>query len=204
MIPKLHIQPHLPHLFSNAFQWLCRSRKKHPPSSDIWDFRPSWIDRADAVMDEFRLGDYQLDVQKKMTLSDGETVAVWSSRDALVLKVLTCIIQQRLKPILPKTCYHLKGRRYYCVPWKFVKGATFSRILGAPSLYDPKTHDRIKPIEANILFQGAVSMTGRCRHFQLQALLSPLACGISGISGLRNMPHRINELNPLVILGRCQ
>jgi len=153
-MPKVLSQSHVRPLFSNAFQWLYRSRKNHSPLSDIWDFRRSWVNRADAVIDVFRLGDYQLDVQKKMTLSDGETIAVWSSRDALVLKLLTWIIQQRLKPILPKTCYHLKGHRYYSVPGKFAKGARFSRILGAPSLYDPKTHDRIKPIVPLDYFQA--------------------------------------------------
>jgi len=47
------------------------------------------------------------------------------------------------------------------VPGKFAKGATFSPILGALLLYDLKTHDRIEPIEANTLFQGAASVTGR-------------------------------------------
>jgi RNA-directed DNA polymerase len=48
-------------------------------------------------------------VQKKLTLSCGDTIAIWSSRDALVIKVLTAIIQEALKPYLSKTCYHLKG-----------------------------------------------------------------------------------------------
>ena len=26
----------LSQLFSNAYQWLCKSRKNHPPDSDIW------------------------------------------------------------------------------------------------------------------------------------------------------------------------
>jgi len=55
----------------------------------------------------------------------------------------------------------VEGRRYYCVPGKFAKGARFSPILGALLLYDLKTHDRIEPIEANTLFQGAASMPGR-------------------------------------------
>jgi hypothetical protein len=41
--------------------------------------------------------------------SSGETIALWSSQDALIIKVLTGIIQERLKPFLLKTCYHLKG-----------------------------------------------------------------------------------------------
>ena len=62
-------------------------------------------------MESFRAGTYQFDVQAKLTLSCGETIALWSSQDALVIKVLTGIIQERLKPFLLKTCYHLKGNR---------------------------------------------------------------------------------------------
>ena len=60
-------------------------------------------------MDLFRKGDYQFDVQKKIVLTGGETIALWSSSDALIIKVLTGIIQEKLKPFLLKTCYHLKG-----------------------------------------------------------------------------------------------
>jgi hypothetical protein len=38
-----------------------------------------------------------------------ETIALWSSADALVLKVLTLLIQDVLKPYLSWNCYHLKG-----------------------------------------------------------------------------------------------
>jgi len=60
-------------------------------------------------MDSFITGTYQFDVQTKIALSCGETIALWSSRDALIIKVLTGIIQEKLKPFLLKTCYHLKG-----------------------------------------------------------------------------------------------
>ena len=55
----------------------------------------------------------------------------------------------------------VEERGYYCVPGKLERGAGFSPILGAPLLYDLKTYDRVEPIEANTLFQGAASMTGR-------------------------------------------
>jgi hypothetical protein len=96
-------------LFSDAYQWLCRSRKKHPPSSDIWGFRRTWEDQLEVLMDTFWRGKYRFDTQSKITLAAGETIALWSSRDALILKVLTWIIQEKLRPILLKTCYHLKG-----------------------------------------------------------------------------------------------
>jgi len=107
--PKPLSQAHLEGLFLDAYQWLCRSRKKHPPSSDVWDFRRSWNGWAKAVIDEFERGTYCFDVQSKIRLAEGDTIALWSSRDALVLKVLTWIIQDKLKPVLPKACYHLKG-----------------------------------------------------------------------------------------------
>ena len=48
-------------------------------------------------------------VQKKITLSNGERIALWSSPDALILKVLTILIQKWLAPNFSKRCYHLKG-----------------------------------------------------------------------------------------------
>ena len=99
----------LPQLFSNAYQWLCRSRKNHPPDSDIWNLKRTWHSQAKAIMELFRTGAYRFDVQAKITLSCGETIALWSSRDALIIKVLTAIIQEKMKPFLLKTCYHLKG-----------------------------------------------------------------------------------------------
>lgn len=96
-------------LFSNAYQWLCRSRKGHPTSSDIWSFRRDWKHQERRVMDRFIQGRHQFTVQQKVTLVQGETVALWSSLDALVLKVLTRIVQALLKPFLSKRCYHLKG-----------------------------------------------------------------------------------------------
>ncbi len=57
----------------------------------------------------FAAGNYHFDVQKKITLACGEKIALWSSRDALVIKVLTIIIQKIQSPFLSKSCYHLKG-----------------------------------------------------------------------------------------------
>jgi RNA-directed DNA polymerase len=60
-------------------------------------------------MATFRRGTYRFGLQKKVTLRDGETVALWSAADALVIKVLTRILQARLQPLLSPACYHLKG-----------------------------------------------------------------------------------------------
>ncbi len=99
----------LRHLFTDAYRWLCLKRSKHPVSSDVWDFRRNWNKIKEVVIEDFAKGRYRLSVQKKIRLSCGETIALWLSIDALVIKVLTRIIQEKLKPFLSKTCYHLKG-----------------------------------------------------------------------------------------------
>jgi hypothetical protein len=58
---------------------------------------------------EISTGRLPVGLQKKVTLSDGETIALWSPADALVIKVLTSIVHARLQPALNRTCYHLKG-----------------------------------------------------------------------------------------------
>ncbi len=96
-------------LFAEAFAWLCLRRKKYPDSSDIWDFRRIWPQQASEIMKAFWQGAYQLGLQQKITLANGETIDLWSACDALVLKVITWLIEARVRPSLLPTCYHLKG-----------------------------------------------------------------------------------------------
>jgi len=96
-------------IFYSAYERLKKSRKHHPPSSDIWDFRRLWFGRKESLGKLFLTGSYHFDVQKKITLSNGKTIALWSSPDALILKVLTLLVQKWLSPSFSKACYHLKG-----------------------------------------------------------------------------------------------
>jgi len=48
----------------------------------------------------FATGSFRFDVQKKITLACGETIAMWFSKDSFVIKVLTSILQDKLKPYL--------------------------------------------------------------------------------------------------------
>ncbi len=95
--------------FTTAYQWLCKCRKSHPPDSDIWSFKKEWAKKAKEIIKIFAAGSYKFNVQKKITLACGETIAMWSSKDSLVIKVLTHILQDKLKPYLSESCYHLKG-----------------------------------------------------------------------------------------------
>jgi RNA-directed DNA polymerase len=95
--------------FQNAFQWLCKCRKNHPPDSDIGGMKREWPNQADRIIRMFASGSYRLAVQKKVTLACGDTIAMWSSKDSIVIKVLTGILQDGLEPCLSESCYHLKG-----------------------------------------------------------------------------------------------
>ena len=102
VMPELPSAHSLHRLFQEAYHWLCQRRKKHQPSSDIWDFRRSWGPLAEEIMESFRRGAYRFGLQKKVALRDGETIALWSSVDALVIKVLTRIVQAILQPALSR------------------------------------------------------------------------------------------------------
>ncbi|MGO9570407.1 MAG: hypothetical protein ACLP5H_22980 [Desulfomonilaceae bacterium] len=92
-----------------AYNWLCRSRKNHPSSSDIWHLRPKWEQLRERIAAAFQQGTYRFAVQSKITLASGETIAMWSACDALVIKLLTRIMQETIQPLLPRACYHVKG-----------------------------------------------------------------------------------------------
>ncbi len=95
--------------FDDAFEWLCKNRKNHPPDSDFWWLKNIRDSISEETIEAFSQGQYRFDVQSKTTLQNGETIAMWPSCDALVLKVLTGVIQEKLNPHLSDSCYHLKG-----------------------------------------------------------------------------------------------
>ncbi len=99
----------LQNIFLYSYHWLKKSRKYQPSSSDIWAFRRMWDTKSANIIKSFLTGSYQFGLQKKIHLSSGETIALWSSPDALVLKILTFLLQEFLKPYLSKECYHVKG-----------------------------------------------------------------------------------------------
>ncbi len=100
---------HITQLFSLSFEWLCHRRQTHPPSSDIWDFKKSWRDQNKRLIDSFISGRYRVGLQKKIRLLNGETIAVWSSQDALIIKVLTMLLENKIRPLLSDSVYNIKG-----------------------------------------------------------------------------------------------
>jgi hypothetical protein len=90
-----------------AYHWLCHQRRHWPADTDIWHFRFHWPDEKQRIQQTLLRGDYRFVALSRVTKADGETIHVWSSRDALVLKALAIVLADHL-PVC-KRCTHVKG-----------------------------------------------------------------------------------------------
>jgi RNA-directed DNA polymerase len=90
-----------------AYTWLCKSRANFPPNADIWHLRFHWpIIRAQLVKS---LNDqsYTMMPLSVVTKANGKIIHLWSSQDALVLKLLAMSLSSALG--LSSRCTHIKG-----------------------------------------------------------------------------------------------
>jgi len=82
-------------------------RKNFPANADIWHFRFHKKVLLPILIEQLRSGTYQFSPLQIITKTNGDSIALWSSQDALVLKMLTLVCQS----ILPthNLCQHIKG-----------------------------------------------------------------------------------------------
>jgi hypothetical protein len=90
-----------------AYDWLCRRRHAYPDHADIWDFRRDWAQEKDRLTVDLRSGRFRFGLLQRIITSVGETLDLWSARDALVLKALTIVLADVL-PVSAR-CTHVKG-----------------------------------------------------------------------------------------------
>ena len=90
-----------------AYRWLCERRKFYPDDADIWTFRHSWPEERERLRQELIAGIYRFGLLSRVQLTSGETIDLWSARDALVLKCLALTLASAL-PSSPR-CFHLKA-----------------------------------------------------------------------------------------------
>jgi len=95
-------------VLSLAYQWLCRQRADRHPNHDVWDLRWRWSETLPQLQRQLLAGTYRFEAVRRYHLP-GETVEVWSSLDALVLKAVAIVLSRRLGPQLSDRCYHLAG-----------------------------------------------------------------------------------------------
>lgn len=90
-----------------ATAWLCKQRARHPPNAEIWHVSFHKATLIPIIKQEIASYQYAFSPLQIIEKRDGSKIAMWSARDALVLKMLALVLQ----PILPchATCMHIKG-----------------------------------------------------------------------------------------------
>ena len=90
-----------------AYKWLCQQRKHFPPNADIWDFRFHWEENKLKLLAKINSGNYLFSPLQQMCKKNGHIIHLWSSQDALAMKVLAEIITPKLA--IATSCTHIKG-----------------------------------------------------------------------------------------------
>ena len=94
-------------ILQTAYTWLCKRRRDYPPDADCWRFRRDWPVEKARLQEELLKGTYEIGLLSRVTRRDGQTVELWSSRDAVVLKAMALVLADRLPA--SNTCHHLAG-----------------------------------------------------------------------------------------------
>jgi RNA-directed DNA polymerase len=90
-----------------AYSWLCKQRANFPVNADIWHLRFHWNTIRGELLQTLNKQDYTFMPLSVITKADGETLHLWSSQDALVLKMLAMALPEALA--LSSLCTHIKG-----------------------------------------------------------------------------------------------
>jgi RNA-directed DNA polymerase len=90
-----------------AYLWLCKQRRNFPANADIWHLRFHWHTIRGELLQTLHKQDYTFMPLSVVTKADGETLHLWSSQDALVLKMLAMALSDALA--LSPLCTHIKG-----------------------------------------------------------------------------------------------
>ncbi len=93
--------------WSQAYEWLCRQRRAAPPGADIWDLRWRWPHEHELFYQRVISGNWRL--SPMLIRGRGKDArAMWSARDALVLKWVALHVAHQLPQ--HDACMHLRGR----------------------------------------------------------------------------------------------
>ena len=95
-------------VLEQAYLWLCDRRKDRSPDNDVWTLRWRWREVKPRLQEELLSGSYRFTAVERID-TGRETLEIWSSQDALVLKAVAIVLTRHLAPLLPKTCCHLIG-----------------------------------------------------------------------------------------------
>ena len=90
-------------IIDQAFLWVCLKRKEHSHNNDVWNLRRHWQTVKPDLQKQLLDGTYQFSPQQEIRF-DTETIELWASLDALVLKAVTLVLTRHLKPHISNQC----------------------------------------------------------------------------------------------------
>ena len=91
-----------------AFLWVCLNRKEHSHNNDVWNLRRNWQAVKPDLQKQLLDGTYQFNSRPVIRFGN-ETIEILALLDALVLKAVTLVLTQHLKPHISNRCVHVKG-----------------------------------------------------------------------------------------------
>ena len=95
-------------VIEQAFLWICLKRKEHSHNNDVWDLRRHWQTVKPDIQKQLLDGTYQFNSRPEIRFGN-ETIEILALLDALVLKAVTLVLTQHLKPHISNQCVHVKG-----------------------------------------------------------------------------------------------
>ncbi len=95
-------------VIDTAYEWLCKRRKDYSHNDEVWDIRFRWAEFKPQLQKALLAGEYSISSQIVIHTPERRT-ELWSAKDALVLKAMSIVLGEHLKPVLSHNCYHLAG-----------------------------------------------------------------------------------------------
>ena len=95
-------------VIDTAYEWLCKRRKDYSHNDEVWDIRFRWTEFKPHMQKTLFDGEYTISSQIVIMTPDRRT-ELWSAKGALVLKAISIVLSEHLKPALSHNCYHLAG-----------------------------------------------------------------------------------------------
>jgi len=95
-------------MIDEAYTWICKQRIDYSENNDIWDMRRNWNILKHDILNQLNDGSYMFSPLQRFDFPD-EIVSMWSSRDMIVLKLITGVLHGVMKDHLPQSCCHVKG-----------------------------------------------------------------------------------------------
>ena len=99
-------------VINRAYYWMCERRKDFSHNDEVWDIRFRWSEFKPHLQKTLLAGEYTISSQIVIKTPDRRT-ELWSAKDALVLKAISKVLGEHLKPVLSRNCYHLAGNGKY-------------------------------------------------------------------------------------------